>query len=282
MAFNSAPDRMERELVGSPVGPDRPPARGERSRRPVAGFTLIELMVVIAIVVLAAGLMAPTITDFFRNRQLETVRGQFGAALNKARLEAVTKGLPISVVFFREGTRVYDQRTKRFIDEYFNPELAPAADDKVWFELGFVKRNSTVLPRYRDWEKAQAIQRSAAGGGSRGKAAAEGSGTTGSPVKDPAETFDVSGLPRFTFERDGSVTFNTGSDVASSEYKREFPDTADIVIKQVGNNSACFMDLRPPGQFRSKVVLLREVPRKPDMGVAEAASTAFEEPGGDR
>lgn len=272
MAFNSAPDRMERGCGESSLGPDRLPTwRGTAS-----GFTLIELMVVIAIVVLAAGLMAPTITDFFRNRQLETVRGQFGSALNKARLEAVTKGIPISVVFFREGSRVYDQRTKRFIDEYFNPELAPAADDKVWFELGFVKRNSTVLPRYRDWEKSQGIQRSAAVDAASGRASAERTGTKGTSAKDAAETFDVSGLPRFTFERDGSVTFNTGSDVASSEYKREVPDTADIVIKQVGNNSACFMDLRPPGQFRSKVVLLRDVPRKPDAGVDSAASMAFE------
>ena len=79
--------------------------------RTSAGFTLIELMVVIFIIVLAAGLMTPTITDFFKGRQLENIRAQFGSAFSSARLRAVSQGVDVSVVFFREGVRVYEERT---------------------------------------------------------------------------------------------------------------------------------------------------------------------------
>ena len=51
----------------------------------------------------------------------------------------------------REGVRVFDEKTKAFLNkDYFNPETAPAADEKVWFELGFLdKKPSTALKLYR-------------------------------------------------------------------------------------------------------------------------------------
>ena len=55
---------------------------GIRSRD---GFTMIELMVVVAIIIMASGIMGPTIADFMKNRQLEGVRGQFGNIFNMAR-----------------------------------------------------------------------------------------------------------------------------------------------------------------------------------------------------
>ncbi|MFP6738720.1 MAG: prepilin-type N-terminal cleavage/methylation domain-containing protein, partial [Planctomycetota bacterium] len=68
-----------------------------------AGFTMIELMVVVAIIVMASGVMGPTIIDFMKNRELEGVRGQFGNIFNLARLRAVNERRDISVVFFRGG-----------------------------------------------------------------------------------------------------------------------------------------------------------------------------------
>ncbi|MBI4605702.1 MAG: prepilin-type N-terminal cleavage/methylation domain-containing protein [Planctomycetes bacterium] len=223
------------------------------------GFTLIELMVVIAIIVLAAGLMTPTITDFFRNRQLESVRGQFGAAFNDARLRAVNQGRPVSLVFFREGVRIYDERLRAFLDDdTFNPETAALADEKVWFELGFHRKlPSTALRPYRQWAKAQeALREPAASGGGRGSVL----------------TFNVEGLPRIRFERDGSLTFVTGTDVGTTFFKEAIPSQADIVIRQTMNATACFIDLRAPGQMRSKMVPTGEIAARPtpsDLGTTE-------------
>jgi prepilin-type N-terminal cleavage/methylation domain-containing protein len=214
--------------------------------RTSAGFTLIELMVVIFIIVLAAGLMTPTITDFFKGRQLENIRAQFGSAFSSARLRAVSQGVDVSVVFFREGVRVYDERTKRFVDE-FNPETAPAAKDSVWFELGFLKRKpNTELHAYRAWEKLQ--RRSSADTG-----------------REP--TYNVRSEPRITYVRDGSLRFSNGTDVPSSTYEAKPPEIADIMIFQKQNTIGCYIDLRLPGQFRSKIEPI-EKPMKPPEGLS--------------
>ena len=211
------------------------------------GFTLIELMVVIAIIVLAAGLMTPTITDFFKGRQLESIRAQFGSAFNSARMEAVNRGSQVSVVFFREGVRVYDERTKTFLDELFNPETAPAASDSVWFELGFLKKKpNTELRPYRSWEKLQRRGPAAAGGES---------------------VYDVQLLPKVTYLRDGSLRFSRGTDVPSSTYEAKPPEIADIMVFQKQNTIGCYMDLRLPGQFRSKIEPI-ENPMKPPEGLS--------------
>jgi hypothetical protein len=104
-------------------------------------------MVVVAIIVLAAGLMTPTITDFFKNRQLEGIRGTIGSAFNRARMAAVDHGKSMSLVFFREGARVFDESTKSFDpDDHFNPETSPFADEAVWYVLGFLRKKAS--PRF--------------------------------------------------------------------------------------------------------------------------------------
>lgn len=233
-----------------------------RSKRRVswgvsAGFTLIELMVVIGIIVLAAGLMTPTIADFFKNRQLETIRGHIGAAFNKARLNAVNKGTKASLVFFREGVRVYLEKERRFDEEdLFRPETSPLSDDSVWYVLGFLeKKNSFELESYRSWESRHSHLQSE----TASRAEKQGAGTT--------DQVDVRGLPKITFERDGSLTFVTGADVPISEFKKEIPDTADIVIYSSMSNTACFIDLRLPGQMRARMVPLKENPPKPQVKV---------------
>jgi type II secretory pathway pseudopilin PulG len=227
---------------------------------------LIELMVVIGIIVLAAGLMTPTIADFFKNRQLETIRGHIGAAFNKARLSAVTRGIRASLVFFREGARVYLEKERRFDeDDLFSPETSPLADDSVWYVLGFLdKKPSLDLEGYRSWEKTQKLLLAEAEdrGGKRG----------GVALKDQV---DVSGLPRITFERDGSLTFATGSDVATSEFKKEIPETADIAIFSSLSNTGCFIDLRLPGQIRSRMVPLKEPPARPQARNETAIAAQF-------
>ena len=43
------------------------PVKGPRVVAARAGFTIIELMVVVAIIVMASGVMGPTLMDFMRN-----------------------------------------------------------------------------------------------------------------------------------------------------------------------------------------------------------------------
>jgi len=216
------------------------------------GFTLIELMVVIAIIILAAGVMTPTITDFFRNRKLDSLTRQIGAAFNFARLQAVNQGARVSMVFFREGVRIYDEKTKTFVDELFNPETSPASGDQLWYDLGFLNgRHSTTLYRYRKWEDQQI---DAAVAIAKGKSREE--------VRKDMQ-YSIHDSPKITFQRDGSLVFGSGADVSSALFKEPIPPNADIIVYQVGNHNAGYIDMRLPGQLRSKMVARETAPEKP-------------------
>jgi hypothetical protein len=207
---------------------------------------MVELIVVVAIIILAAGLMTPTIADFFRNRELESIRGTFGSTFNWARLKAVENGIKASVVFFREGPRIYFEEAGVFDpNQEFHPRRSPLAGDKVWYELGFMDRKpSTSLPRYAEWEAS--VQ---AGAGDK---------------KNAPARISIEGLPKVTFLRDGTLLHATGSDVGSQLFQSEIPENADIYVYQLGNTVSCAIDLRPTGQVKSKTVAMPEARPSPE------------------
>lgn len=242
---------------------DRTCSSSPRALTRGSGFTLIELMVVVAIIVMAAGLMTPTITDFFKNRQLEGIKGHFGAAFNKARLSAVNQGKPVSLVFFREGIRIFDETRKTFDpDDGFNPELAPFGTDKVWYVLGFFnQRPNTSLPQYRAWEKAQKASQAAT---LEAEKAASAQG--GRRRRSTTVGYNLGGIPKITFQRDGSLVFSGGGgDVSSKGFTdlTKIPELSDVMIYQAGNTTACFIDFKLTGQIKYRVDPLPQLPARP-------------------
>ena len=240
--------------------PPHTPLRGEERPR---GFTLIELLVVVSIIILAAGLMTPTITDFFRNRQLESIRGAFGSSFNAARLEAVGRGFPFSVIFFQDGTRVFNEKLQLFTEDEV-PAKSPFTEGVMWYELGFFSRKpSTELPLFRDWEPGARL-----------------APNPSLRLKAGSYQYRTDDLPKVIFERDGSLRFSKGADVDSRLYKDQ--KNADIWIFQVLSPVACMMDLRLPGQFKSQIIIMDEVPRRPDSAAkaSEPATTESQSGGG--
>lgn len=67
------------------------------------GFTLIELMVVLALVAILAGLAAPSYRSFIVNQQLTSASSDFLASMLQARSEAMRRGLPVAI-FPKNGT----------------------------------------------------------------------------------------------------------------------------------------------------------------------------------
>lgn len=61
------------------------------------GFTLIEMMIVIAIIAILAALAAPSMIDMKRKYELQRETNSFVAKLNEARSEAVLKRTSVSV-----------------------------------------------------------------------------------------------------------------------------------------------------------------------------------------
>lgn len=65
--------------------------------RQTHGFTLIELMVTIAVLAIILGIAVPSFTDQIRNNQSLTFGEEFAAALNLARSEAVKRSGFVSI-----------------------------------------------------------------------------------------------------------------------------------------------------------------------------------------
>lgn len=63
----------------------------------MAGFTLLELMVTMVIMVVFAGMAAPSFSSLVQNNRLEAEQMEFQAALSTARSEAVKRGVPVMV-----------------------------------------------------------------------------------------------------------------------------------------------------------------------------------------
>lgn len=68
------------------------------------GYTLLELMITIAILGIVLALAVPSMIDFVRNQRLTSGVNDIVLALNSARLGALTRQLPVSVCPSTDGT----------------------------------------------------------------------------------------------------------------------------------------------------------------------------------
>ena len=62
-----------------------------------AGFTLLEIMLVIALLAILLGLGAPSFTEFMRNSRITGKANDLLAGLNLARTEAIKRHVPVTV-----------------------------------------------------------------------------------------------------------------------------------------------------------------------------------------
>ena len=67
-------------------------------QRSSQGFTLVELMIVVALVAILAGLAVPSYRSFLINRQLSSASSDFLIAMLQARSEAIRLGKMVSVL----------------------------------------------------------------------------------------------------------------------------------------------------------------------------------------
>ena len=102
----------------------------QKSRLKFAGFTLVELMVTVAIMAIIAGLTFGNMNT--ASYKLKTTAKILSGNMQRARLEAVKRNVDVSVGFDRDGDGTLDQGYYNLTDASGNQILA-VNDNKVTF-----------------------------------------------------------------------------------------------------------------------------------------------------
>lgn len=97
-----------RSCLGTSRGSRRPlkafPLRG-LGTRPAAGFTLIELILVLAVLAIVLGVAAPSLARFFHGRKVEEEARRFLALTRYGQSRAVAEGMPMILWMDPENRR---------------------------------------------------------------------------------------------------------------------------------------------------------------------------------
>lgn len=131
--------------------------RAERGRRHIAaGFTLIELVITIAIVAILLAVALPNFHDFVIHSTVNSTANDLVGALNTARAEAVKRGRPVAVIAnggnWNTGWQVVvAKETAPGVIEAVPTSPGPAeADCKGYIDNAVDGANTTPLcPRYQ-------------------------------------------------------------------------------------------------------------------------------------
>jgi type II secretion system protein H len=87
------------------------------ARRYSAAFTLIELILVMALLAIILGISAPSLSRFFRSRSLDSEAKRFMALTRHAQSRAVSEGVPM-VLWLETEQRIYGLNAdKSFVEE---------------------------------------------------------------------------------------------------------------------------------------------------------------------
>ncbi len=219
-------------------------------KRNTPGFTLVEVVVVITIIIILSGMVVPTISAFLSNRKLKAVTSRLVRGLYQARARAITEHNNTFVFFFNDGILSVGERAGPVeYQSYYESEREMRnmcirlrfAGETITYDPKATTTNNLVseLPPFK-----------------------KGNWITKSVSRD--EAVSLTGLRDravfFAFKSDGTIEVGSGSgpgDILSFEFMGKNPANADIVIEEINGEEypRGWIDIRPTGNISSKVAV---------------------------
>ena len=115
-----------------------PTGKSRRISRTAAGFTLIELVLVMAILIVVLSMSGTSLTSFFKGRSLEAEGKRFLALTRHAQNRAISEGRPIQL-WIDTAERKYGLETA--------PGFADPDEEIIGFDLGRDLEIEAVIPQ---------------------------------------------------------------------------------------------------------------------------------------
>jgi prepilin-type N-terminal cleavage/methylation domain-containing protein len=196
------------------------------------GFTLIEVVVAIGIIVLVMGFSAPSFAKMFKNKNLENAGTLIASAVNEVRNDAVTTKQAHRIVFLRDGLRIY--REPKGIDKGgFVESLRPYDPQRngITYDLGFAGKPAAEIPT----DLAMILD---------------------DPENPPpSDTWQVTDRDiSIRFLPDGTVDFGEYEDIPSFQFNAVPAEAADITFFRVSDQKQRgYLDIRPTGRTAFKI-----------------------------
>jgi type IV fimbrial biogenesis protein FimT len=86
-----------------------------QGRREVAGFTLVELMITVAVLAIVLAIAVPSFRDMINRNQLVSAANEVSATLNLARMEAIRRNRRVEICPSTNGTSCSGSNWSRMI-----------------------------------------------------------------------------------------------------------------------------------------------------------------------
>lgn len=220
-----------------------------------SGFTLVELMVVVGIIILLMGVSIPAISVFMRSKSLENAGQTIQTVFMLARRATVTKKVKHRVIFFArkiDGSTVYGAKIYRQATLFDNTAGKPGESRGGYMDQEYLfPEGLTPQLFYTGQTGAQSIPNSA-------------------PPAINSIQLDKDGNSaiysgKLEFQKNGSLQFGGSyKDVGSFDLERALDDgdkitppavPADILVTRKASIKSCYVDI-DPGSGRTYVRVL--------------------------
>jgi type IV fimbrial biogenesis protein FimT len=119
---------------------------GAGMSRKIAGVSLVELLVVLALAGILLGAAAPAYQEVMRRQQLRVAVNDLVAAINLTRSHAIARGGPVMLAPLEEGGTDWAKGWVVFVDA--NGNRRPDAGEPRLFQRGPLARGTTVASAF--------------------------------------------------------------------------------------------------------------------------------------